>query len=38
MKKYILLLAITLVSVHTWALEYRTMTLIYAASLGWEFE
>ena len=38
MKKYILLLAITLVSVHTWAQENRTKTLINAALHGWEYE
>ena len=38
MKKYILLLAITLVSIHTWAQENRTKTLIYAALHGWEYE
>ena len=38
MKKYILLLAITLVSIHTWAQENRTKTLINAALHGWEYE
>lgn len=38
MKKYILLLAITLVSFHTWAQENRTKTLINAALHGWEYE
>ena len=31
MKKYILLLAITLVSIHTWAQDISTKTLINAA-------
>ena len=35
MKKYILLLAITLVRVHTWAQENSTKTLINAALHGW---
>ena len=38
MKKYILLLAITLVRIHTWAQENRTKTLINAALHGWEYE
>ena len=38
MKKYILLLAITLVSIHTWAQENRTKPLITAALHGWEYE